>query len=163
SQVSRAQQRAAMSHDLLPDMLQECLAAYDAGVSPKDCLSAYPTHRAELEPLFRQALSLRFSYAASPSEEFRARAKDTLMFAAGPYGAQGFAGTPDREFAKDARAKFMHAAGAQAQEALRSLPDPDPRYVARTRRRLIYSAGAEAQEALRAVPPPRLPFWWNAR
>ncbi len=152
-----------MSRELLADLLQECLAAYDAGVAPEDCLSAYPTRRQELEPLFRQALSLRISFAASPEPEFRERAKEALMFAAGREVAHAFSARPDREFVKDARAKFMHAAGAQAQEALRAVPNPDPRYVARSRRRFIYAAGADAQEALRAVPPPRLPFWWNTR
>jgi hypothetical protein len=123
-----------MSSDRIDLLLQECLAAYDQGLTPEECLSAFPSHRAELEPLFRQALSLRVAYAAAPREAFRQRARDRLMFAAGREVSQAY---------------------AQA--------EPDQKYVARARERLLEAAGASAQEALRAVPPPRLPFWVNAR
>ena len=117
----------------LQQLLQECLEGYDAGLTPDECLSAYPRVRAELEPLFRQAISLRVAYAASPSREFRHRAREKLMFAAG----------------RD----VTHALSAE----------PDPQFVNTTRQRLLNRAGAGAQEALRDVPPPRLPFWANAR
>jgi hypothetical protein len=121
-----------MSRDI-QQLLQECLDGYDAGLTPEQCLSAYPRQRAELEPLFRQALSLRVAYATSPSREFQARARERLLIAAG----------------RDVKAAFSSA--------------PDPRFVENTRRRLLNTAGAETQEALRDVPPPRLPFWANAR
>jgi hypothetical protein len=117
----------------LQQLLQECLQGYDAGLSPEECLSAYPQARAELEPLLRQALSLRVAYAASPSQEFKFRAREKLLFHAG----------------RDVR----HALSAE----------PDPNFVNTTRQRLLNRAGANEQEALRAVPPPRLPFWVNAR
>ena len=152
-----------MSKDLLPELLQECLAAYDAGLSPEDCLSAYPTRRRELEPLLRQALTLRVAYAPGPDEAFRKRAKESLMFAAGREVTQALSAKPDPLFVADMRIKFLRRAGSTAQEALRSVPTPNPRFVASARERFINAAGAPAQEALRAVPPPRLPFWWNTR
>jgi hypothetical protein len=117
----------------IQQLLQECLEGYDAGLTPEECLSAYPRLRAELEPLFRQAISLRVAYAASPSREFRYRAREKLMF----------------------------AAGRDVTTALSA--EPDPQFVSSTRQRLLNRAGATAQEALRDVPPPRLPFWMNAR
>lgn len=122
-----------MSVDRMPDLLQECLQAYDSGLSPEECLSAFPAARHRLEPLLRQALSLRIAYAGVPSEEFRLRARERLLFVAGREALQAFAG------------------------------EPDPDFVANTRQKLVTAAGAAAQEALRAVPPPRLPFWVNAR
>jgi hypothetical protein len=121
-----------MSRDI-QRLLQECLDGYDAGLSPEECLSAYPDARSELEPLLRQALSLRVAYAAAPSQDFRFRAREKLLFAAG----------------RDVKAALS--------------VEPDPQFVDTTRRRLLNTAGAAAQEALRDVPPPRLPFWANAR
>ena len=122
-----------MSRQQLEHLLQECLEGYDAGLSPEECLSAYPHVRAELEPMLRQALSLRFAFAAAPSEEFKRRGRETLLFHAGRDVSKALSKEPDREFVMDARQRFLSAAGAQAQEALRD------------------------------VPPPRLPFWMNAR
>ena len=123
-----------MSSKRIEELLQECLAAYDQGITPNDCLAAFPEHRDELEPLFRQALSLRMAFTATPSEEFRLRARDRLMFAAGREVTRAFNKTePDHEFRIKARERVLEAAGASAQEALRS------------------------------IPPPRLPFWVNAR
>jgi hypothetical protein len=117
----------------IEEMLQHCLDGYEAGLTPEECLSAYNGDRATLEPLLRQALSLRVAYASAPSEEFR----------------------------RDARAKLMFAAGMDVSQALSS--EPDPEFVAETRTRFLNVAGAAAQEALRDVPPPRLAFWINAR
>ena len=122
-----------MSRQQLEHLLQECLEGFDAGLSPEECLSAYPHARAELEPMLRQALSLRFAFAAAPSEEFKRRGRETLLFHAGRDVRKALSKEPDREFVMDARHRFLNAAGAQAQEALRD------------------------------VPPPRLPFWMNAR
>lgn len=117
----------------IQQLLQECLEGYDAGLTPEECLSAYPHARAELEPLLRQALSLRVAYAAAPRPEFRMRAREKLLFAAG----------------RDVKAAFD--------------AEPDEQFVQTTRQRLLNTAGASMQEALRDVPPPRLPFWANAR
>ena len=114
-------------------LLQKCLDGYDAGLAPEECLSAYPRVRRELEPLFRQALSLRMAYATSPRAEFRFEARERLLFAAGR----------DVSYALSA--------------------EPDEGFVQTTRQRLLNRAGAQTQEALRDVPPPRLPFWSNAR
>lgn len=122
-----------MSNKHIEELLQHCLAAFDAGLSPEECLSAFPENRSELEPLFRQALSLRLAFAASPRAEFRERTRERILFAAGRDVIAAFDAKPDPEFIKDARRRFIRA------------------------------AGADAQEALRAVPPPRLPFWMNAR
>ncbi|MPZ49152.1 MAG: hypothetical protein GEU75_07615 [Dehalococcoidia bacterium] len=122
-----------MSRERIDEMLQECLAAYEHGLTPEECLSAFPEQRAVLEPLFRQALSLRFAFANSPRQEYRQRTRERLLFAAG----------------RD----VSHAYSSQ----------PDELFVERARRRLVANAGAGAQEALRNVPPPRLPFWVNAR
>jgi hypothetical protein len=121
-----------MSKDI-QQLLQECLQGFDAGLTPDECLSAYPQVRTQLEPLFRQALSLRVAYAASPRPEFRLQAREKLLF----------------------------AAGRDVKQALSA--EPDPQFVDTTRQRLLNTAGAAAQEALRDVPPPRLPFWVNAR
>ncbi len=125
--------RADQRRMQLEHLLEECLEGYEAGLSPEECLSAYPHARAELEPLLRQALSLRIAYATSPSEEFQSKARERLLFAGG----------------RDAVQAFNKA--------------PRARFVERTRRKLLIAAGAPAQEALRDVPPPRLPFWSNAR
>ncbi|HEY7466459.1 MAG TPA: hypothetical protein VIB47_07180 [Dehalococcoidia bacterium] len=122
-----------MSKKRIEQMLQDCLDGYEAGLTPEECLSAYNGDRVALEPLLRQALSLRVAYASSPSEEFR----------------------------REARRKLMFAAGQDVSQALASVPDPE--YVARARVRFLNTAGAAAQEALRDVPPPRLAFWVNAR
>jgi hypothetical protein len=122
-----------MKKTSIEQMLQECLDGYEAGLTPEECLSAYAAHRAELEPMLRQALSLRVAYAISPSEEFRFQAREKLMF----------------------------AAGRDVQLALSK--EPDPNFILQERTRFLNIAGATAQEALRDVPPPRLPFWINAR
>ena len=70
-----------MSKKRIEELLQECLDGYDAGLTPEECLSAFPGERAELEPLLRQALSLRVAFANSPSEDFRLDARQKLMFA----------------------------------------------------------------------------------
>lgn len=117
----------------LEDLLEECLAAYDAGLSPDECLSAFPEQRQRLEPLFRQALAARIAFARSPRPEFK----------------------------QQARARFLFAAGREVRRAFDAQPDPE--FVREGRRRFIAAAGAAAQEALRSVPPPRLAFWMNAR
>ncbi|HXH20473.1 MAG TPA: hypothetical protein VNN10_00475 [Dehalococcoidia bacterium] len=117
----------------IESLMQEALAGIDAGLTPEECLSAWPERRAELEPLLRQALLLRVAYASAPREEFRQRARDKLMF----------------------------VAGREARQALAA--EPDPHFVRTTRQRFLNAAGASAQESLRAVPPPRLAFWVNAR
>lgn len=150
-----------MSRDRIDDLLQECLAAYDAGVSPADCLSAFPERRDELEPLFRQALSLRMAYTATPDEEFRTSARERLLFAAGREVTQAFASQPKPEFTNQLRQKLLFAAGKDVTEALAANPNDD--FYFRARAHLLEAGGASAQEALRAVPPPRLPFWSNAR
>ena len=126
-------QRADQRRMQLEHLLEECLQGYEAGLSPEECLSAYPHARAELEPLLRQALSLRVAYANSPSEEFQSKTREKLLFAAGRDAVQAFNKAPRESF------------------------------VERTRRKLMIAAGEPAQEALRDVPPPRLPFWSNAR
>lgn len=122
-----------MSSKHIEELLQQCLTAFDAGLSPEECLSAFPAAREELEPLFRQAISLRVAFAAAPSPEFRVRARERVLFAAGRDVSAALAAQPDPEFVQDARQRFIRA------------------------------AGLDAQEALREVPPPRLPFWLNAR
>jgi hypothetical protein len=122
-----------MSKKRIEQMLQDCLDGYEGGLTPEECLSAYNGDRVVLEPLLRQALSLRVAYASAPREEFK----------------------------REARAKLMFAAGQDVMQALAS--DPDPDFVASERMRFLNLAGAPAQEALRDVPPPRLPFWVNAR
>jgi len=119
--------------DRLAQLLQECVAAYETGLSPEECLSAFAADRTALEPLFRQALSLRFAFASAPAEEFIRRTKERLLFAAGHEVSAAFA------------------------------LEPAPEFTARARHKLVQTAGATAREALRAVPPPRLPFWVNAR
>lgn len=122
-----------ISRKPIETLLEECIEAYDAGLAPDECLSAFPSARAELEPLFRQALSLRIAYAQAPSGDFKREVRERLLFAAGRDVSAAFAGEPDPEFKLDARLW------------------------------LVYAAGAAAQDALRDVPPPRLPFWINAR
>lgn len=122
-----------MSRKQLDSLLEDCLAAYDAGFTPDQCLEAFPEARAQLEPLFRQALSLRVAFAQAPSDAFK----------------------------REARERFLFAAGRDVMAAFDAQPSQDFRH--ETRRKLIYAAGAAAQDALRDVPPPRLPFWMNAR
>ncbi len=122
-----------MNRKSIAELLQECLSGFDAGLSPEQCLSAFPEQRAELEPLLRHALSLRVAFAAAPKPEYRERAKEKLLFAAG---------------------KDISAALAQ---------EPDPEFVDKARQRLVSAGGQAVHESLRAVPPPRLPFWVNAR
>lgn len=122
-----------MSKERLNGLLNQCLLAHDAGLTPDECLSAWPEHRAQLEPLLRQALRLRMAFTASPREDFRAALHEKVMF----------------------------AAGREVRQAL--VVNPDSAFLVRTRNRLRYAAGASAQEALRSVPPPKLAFWTNAR
>jgi hypothetical protein len=117
----------------IDQLLHECLEAYDAGLPPDECLARYPESRAQLEPLLRQAISMRVAFAASPREDFRSSAKETLLFAAG----------------RDLKDAFQ--------------AEPDPAFKNLARYRLLQAAGAGVQEALRDVPPPRLPFWLNTR
>ena len=150
-----------MSQEQIDNLLEKCLAAYDAGLTPDECLASWPEQRHILEPLLRQAIMLRVAFSAAPGEEFRARVQAKVMFVAGREVKQAFAGIPDDEFRERLRTKVMFMAGREAREAFTARPDPS--FVSRTRNRLRYAAGANAQEALRAVPPPRLPFWSNAR
>lgn len=122
-----------MSDRDLAQLLQECLAAYDAGLSPEECLSAYPLQKAALEPLMRKALSLRVAYATLPRPERREEIKQ----------------------------RFLFAAGRDVVQVLQSKPEAE--FVSRSRERFLRKAGATTQEALREVPPPRLPFWANTR
>ena len=122
-----------MNKARIEQMLQDCLDGYEAGLTPDECLSAYPDRRGELEPMLRHALSLRIAYATSPSDEFRHQAREQLMFAAG----------------RDVKLALTR--------------EPDPNFILQERTRFLNLAGAAAQEALRDVPPPRLTFWVNAR
>jgi hypothetical protein len=136
----------------LEELLQQCIAAFDAGTSPEECLDAFPAQRAELEPLFRQAISLRVAFAASPRAEFRQRTRERVLFMAGRDVSAALSARPDPEFIKDARQRFIHAAGAEAQEALRAVPPPRMPFWANTRRRLLERA-AEPQRAPRTSRP----------
>ena len=122
-----------MSSKRIEDLLQQCLEGYEGGMTPDECLSAFPEQRSELEPLLRQALSLRVSFASAPSERFMAHARESLMFHAGRDVVAAMSIEPGGDFRMDAR------------------------------QRLIMAGGAAVQESLRDVPPPRLPFWVNAR
>ena len=122
-----------MSKTRIEQMLQECLDGYEAGLTPEECLSAYPDQRRALEPLLRHALSLRIAYATTPSDQFRHQTREQLMFAAG----------------RDVKLALS--------------PEPDPDFILQERTRFLNLAGSAAQEALRDVPPPRLAFWVNAR
>ena len=55
-----------MTSKHIEELLQQCIAAFDSGISPEECLGMFPAQRAELEPLFRQAISLRVAFAAAP-------------------------------------------------------------------------------------------------
>jgi hypothetical protein len=123
-------------------LLQECLAAYDNGLSPEECLSAFPHHRAELEPLLRQALELRIAYAAAPREGFRQQLRERVLFVAGREATQAYTATPDPDFVAHARARLLSAAGATAQEALRSVPPPRLAFWVNARRRLLERASS---------------------
>jgi hypothetical protein len=131
-----------MSKKRIEQMLQDCLDGYDAGLTPEECLSAYNGDRVALEPLLRQALSLRVAYANTPSEEFRREARRRLMFAAGQDVSRALASSPDPEFVAHARARFLNTAGAAAQEALRDVPPPRLAFWINARRRLLESAAA---------------------
>ena len=131
-----------MSKKRIEQMLQDCLDGYEAGLTPEECLSAYNGDRVALEPLLRQALSLRVAYANTPSEEFRREARRRLMFAAGQDVSQALASSPDPEFVAHARARFLNTAGAAAQEALRDVPPPRLAFWVNARRRLLESAAA---------------------
>jgi hypothetical protein len=131
-----------MSKKRIEQMLQDCLDGYEAGLTPEECLSAYNGDRAALEPLLRQALSLRVAYASTPSDEFRREARRRLMFAAGQDVSQALASTPDPEFVARGRVRFLNAAGAAAQEALRDVPPPRLAFWVNARRRLLESAAA---------------------
>jgi hypothetical protein len=135
----------------LEELLQQCIAAFDAGTPPEECLSAFPAQRAELEPLFRQAISLRVAFAASPRQEFRQRTRERVLFMAGRDVTAALSARPDPEFIKDARQRFIRAAGAEAQEALRAVPPPRMPFWANTRRRLL----ERAEETQRAPQPSR--------
>lgn len=138
-----------MSRDL-DQLLQECLSGLDAGLTPEECLSAWPQSRDQLEPMLRQALLLRMAFAASPREEFRQRARQKLMFAAGREARQAFSSQPDERFVQRARERFLSAAGASAQESLRNVPPPRLAFWINARRRLL-----EAASRRPVVPAPR--------
>jgi hypothetical protein len=121
-----------MSKDI-DRLLQECLAGLDTGLTPEECLSAWPARRAELEPLLRQAMLLRLAYRSTAAPEFKVATREKLMF----------------------------MAGRETRQALDAQPSED--FVRQTRQRVLRAAGEAAQESLRAVPPPRLAFWMNAR
>ncbi len=131
-----------MSKNRIEQMLQDCLDGYEGGLTPEECLSAYNGDRATLEPLLRQALSLRVAYANSPSEEFRGEARAKLMFAAGQDVSLALTSEPDPEFVASARSRFLNAAGATAQEALRDVPPPRLAFWVNARRRLLETAAA---------------------
>jgi len=129
-----------MSRPEIDQLLEDCLARFDAGATPQECLAAYPARRAELEPLLRQALSLRVAYASEPSPEFRTRLRERLMFAAGRDVSKAYDVEPDPRFVNLARHRFLQAAGAAAQEALRDVPPPRLAFWANARRRLLEAA-----------------------
>ena len=99
--------RAAMSSKKIEDLLQQCLEGYDGGMTPDECLSAFPAQRSVLEPLLRQALTLRMSYASAPSEGFMARAKESLMFHAGRDVVTAMSVEPNEDFKMDARQRLI--------------------------------------------------------
>ena len=138
----------------LDALLQECLAGLDAGLTPEECLSAWPEKRHELEPMLRQALLLRFAFASAPSEEFRARGRDKLMFAAGRDALRAFAAEPDSHFVQTTRQRLLNAAGATTLEALRAVPPPKLAFWVNARRRLLEAAaGRPAAAAPRTMAP----------
>jgi hypothetical protein len=138
-----------MSKARIEQMLQECLDGYEAGLTPEECLSAYPAHRVELEPMLRQALSLRVAYATSPSDEFRHQTRENLMFAAGRDVQLALSSEPDPSFVQQGRARFLNVAGATAQEALRDVPPPRLAFWINARRRLLEAAGTTPTPARR--------------
>src|SRR3954471_7688755 len=105
-----------MSSKRIEDLLQQCLEGYEGGMSAEECLSAFPEQRAELEPLLRQALTLRVNFASAPSERFMARAKEGLMFAAGRDVVAAMSVEPNLDFKMDARQRLIMAGGAPVQE-----------------------------------------------
>jgi hypothetical protein len=136
----------------LEELLQQCITAFDAGTPPEECLNAFPAQRAELEPLFRQAISLRVAFAASPRPEFRQRTRERVLFMAGRDVTAALSARPDPEFIKDARQRFIRAAGAEAQEALRAVPPPRMPFWANTRRRLLERAEETQRTPQRSKP-----------
>jgi hypothetical protein len=137
----------------IEELLQQCIAAFDSGISPEECLGMFPAQRAELEPLFRQAISLRVAFAAAPRAEFRQQTRERVLFMAGRDVTAALSARPDPEFIKDARQRFIRAAGAEAQEALRAVPPPRMPFWANTRRRLLERA-AETNSNRRPVARP---------
>jgi hypothetical protein len=133
-----------MSKARIEQMLQDCLDGYEAGLTPDECLSAYPDRRVELEPMLRHALSLRIAYATSPSDEFRHQAREQLMFAAGRDVKLALAREPDPSFILQERTRFLNVAGAAAQEALRDVPPPRLAFWVNARRRLLEAASSTA-------------------
>lgn len=144
-----------MTSKHLEELLQQCIAAFDAGTPPEECLNAFPAQRAELEPLFRQAISLRVAFAASPRPEFRQRTRERVLFMAGRDVSAALSARPDPEFIKDARQRFIRAAGAEAQEALRAVPPPRMPFWANTRRRLLERAAQTSEQEAPARRPVR--------
>ncbi len=131
-----------MSKNRIDQMLQDCLDGYEAGLTPEECLSAYANRRQELEPLLRQALSLRIAYATSPSAEFRHQAREQLMFSAGRDVSLALAREPAPDFILQERTRFLNVAGGIAQEALRDVPPPRLAFWVNARRRLLEAAAA---------------------
>ena len=123
-----------MSKARIDQMLQDCLDGYEAGLTPEECLSAYPKPApgagAASAPgaLVARRLCHQPKRRVPPSSP---RTADVL----GRPGCQPGAGTPS----------------------------PAPDFLLQERTRFLNVAGGIAQEALRDVPPPRLAFWVNAR
>lgn len=128
------------TNDDLDRMLQECLDAYTHGLSVEECLSAFPGHHSELEPLLRQALRLRVAFAVTPREEFQKALREKLLFVAGRDAIEAFGQQPDAEFIERARQHFLQAAGARVQESLRDIPPPRLAFWANARRRFLNAA-----------------------
>ena len=126
----------------LDKLLQECLSGLDAGLTPDECLSAWPEQRPDLEPMLRQAMMLRIAFASAPRPEFRLRACEKLMFAAGREAVQALESEPEELFVRQARQRFLTTAGASAQEALRNVPPPRLAFWVNARRHLIANASA---------------------
>jgi hypothetical protein len=133
-------------------MLEECLAGLDAGLTPDECLSAWPESSAELEPLLRQAMLLQLAYAANPDAAFRERTREKLMFMAGREARQALAANPEPAFVAGARARLLNAAGASARETLRSVPPPRLAFWLNARRRLLEAAAAHSPRPVGRSP-----------
>ncbi|MBI2868743.1 MAG: hypothetical protein HYX96_02825 [Chloroflexi bacterium] len=63
-----------MKHEF-NDILNDCLERLLKGDGLEQCLSRYPDHADELEPLLRTSLMARCAASVSPSAEFRTRAR----------------------------------------------------------------------------------------